>query len=485
MTAKDYYTEYAVRGGFFRVNYNYKDKYLLEVNGRYDGSSRFPKDSRFGFFPSVSAGWNIAQEGFMEGTSEWLGMLKLRGSYGMIGNQNIVEYAFIPSMTINNKYSGWLVDKNLVTAVTSLPSLVSSSFTWEKVGTANVGIDFSLFKNRLSGLFEWYQKDTKGMLAPGMQLPAVVGASAPYQNTADMRTRGWELNVNWRDQIGKWGYRVGFNLSDSKSEITKYDSNESKLLSSFYEGQQLGEIWGYVYDGFYTVDDFEDTQTWKLKDGVVAINGYNPRPGDVKFKNLRDDDQGENLIYSGDGTLENPGDRKIIGNSMPRYLYGINLGLSYEGFDLSVFLQGTGKRDAWLANTLTFPMYSDYKFIPLYEGLENYWKPVDAAAGDYTCANPNAEYPRIYGGYGNQGSNYRTSDRYLSDASYLRIKNVTLSYTFPKQWVKKMALSQLKAFISIENLATFSSLAKGIDPETLSWSYPAFRTISFGLNLSL
>lgn len=485
LSAKDYYTEYAVRGGFFRVNYNYKDKYLLEVNGRYDGSSRFPKDSRFGFFPSVSAGWNIAQESFMEGTKDWLGMLKIRGSYGMIGNQNIVEYAFIPSMSINNKYSGWLVDGNMVTAVTSLPSLVSSSFTWEKVGTTNVGIDFSLFNSRLSGLFEWYQKDTRGMLAPGMQLPAVVGALAPYQNTADMRTRGWEFNVNWRDQIGKVGYRIGFNISDSKSEITKYDSNESKLLSSYYEGQQLGEIWGYVYDGFYTVDDFEDTQTWKLKEGVVAINGYNPRPGDVKFKNLRDDEQGDNLIYSGNGTVDNPGDQKIIGNSLPRYLYGINLGVSYEGFDLSVFLQGTGKRDAWLANTLTFPMYSDYKFIPLYEGLENYWKPVDAAGGDYTCANPDAEFPRIYGSYGNMGSNYRTSDRYLSDASYLRIKNVTLSYSFPKQWIKKMALSQLKAFVSVENLATFSSLAKGIDPETLSWNYPAFRTVSFGLNLSL
>lgn len=485
LSAKDYYTEYAVRGGFFRVNYNYKDKYLLEVNGRYDGSSRFPKDSRFGFFPSVSAGWNIAQESFMEGTKDWLGMLKIRGSYGMIGNQNIVEYAFIPSMSINNKYSGWLVDGNMVTAVTSLPSLVSSSFTWEKVGTTNVGIDFSLFNSRLSGLFEWYQKDTKGMLAPGMQLPAVVGALAPYQNTADMRTRGWEFNVNWRDQIGKVGYRIGFNISDSKSEITKYDSNVSKLLSSYYEGQQLGEIWGYVYDGFYTVDDFEDTQTWKLKEGVVTINGYNPRPGDVKFKNLRDDAQGENLIYEGEGTLDNPGDRKVIGNSLPRYLYGINLGVSYEGFDLSVFLQGTGKRDAWLANTLTFPMYADYKFIPLYEGLENYWKPVDAAGGDYTCANPDAEFPRIYGSYGNMGSNYRTSDRYLSDASYLRIKNVTLSYSFPKQWIKKMALSQLKAFVSVENLATFSSLAKGIDPETLSWNYPAFRTVSFGLNLSL
>lgn len=482
---KDYYTEYAVRGGFFRVNYNYKDRYLLEVNGRYDGSSRFPKDSRFGFFPSVSAGWNIAQERFMESAQDWLGMLKLRGSYGMIGNQNIVEYAFIPSMSINNKYTGWLLDGNPVTAVTSIPSLVSSSFTWEKVATTNVGLDFSLFNSRLSGLFEWYQKDTKGMLAPGMQLPAVVGAAAPYQNTADMRTRGWELNLNWRDQIGKVGYRIGFNLSDSKSEITKYDSNESKLLSSYYEGQQLGEIWGYVYDGFYTVDDFESTQTWKLKEGVVAINGYNPRPGDVKFKNLRDDDQGENLIYSGDGTLENPGDRKVIGNSLPRYLYGINLGVSYEGFDLSIFMQGTGKRDAWLANTLTFPMYADFKFIPLYEGLENYWRPVDAAAGDYTCANPDAEFPRIYGSYGNQGSNYRTSDRYLSDASYFRIKNVTLSYSFPKSWIKKMSLSQLKAFVSVENLATFSSLAKGIDPETLSWNYPAFRTISFGLNLSL
>lgn len=485
LTAKDIYNEFAVRGGFFRVNYNYKDKYLFEANGRYDGSSKFPKDSRFGFFPSVSVGWNIAQEAFMEKTQDWLGMLKIRASYGMIGNQNIAAYAFVPSMTINNKYNGWLVDKNYVTAVTSLPSLVSSSFTWEKVGTTNVGVDFSLFNNRLSGLFEWYQKDTKGMLAPGMQLPAVVGADAPFQNTADMRTRGWEVSLNWRDRIGKFGYRVGFNLSDSQSEIVKYDNNESKLINTFYEGQKLGEIWGYVFDGFYTVDDFVDTKSWKLKDGVVAINGTNPRPGDVKFKNLRDDDQGENLIYAGEGTLANPGDRKIIGNSTPRYLYGITLGASYAGFDLNVFMQGTGKRDAWLANKMTIPMYSDYRFQPLLDGLENYWKPVDEANGDYTCANPNAEFPRIYGNYGNMNSNYRQSDRYLSDASYLRIKNVSLSYTFPKNLAQKMSLANLKAFVSIENLATFSSLAKGIDPETLSWNYPAFRTVSFGLNLTL
>ncbi len=484
LKATDTYNEYAVRGGFFRVNYNYKDKYLLEINGRYDGSSKFPKDSRFGFFPSVSAGWNITQEKFMENTQDWLSMLKLRASYGVIGNQNIAKYAFIPSMSLNNKYSGWLKDGNLVTAVTTLPALVSTDFTWEKVSTLNIGLDFSFFNNRLSGLFEWYQKDTKGMLAPGMQLPEVVGAAAPYQNTADMRTKGWEVNLNWRDQIGKVNYRVGFNLSDSKSEIVKYDSNESKLLSNYYEGQVLGEIWGYVFDGFYSVNDFVDTQTWKLKDGVVAINGYNPRPGDVKFKNLLDDQQGDNLIYSGDGTVENPGDRKIIGNYMPRYLYGINLGASYAGFDLSIFLQGTGKRDYWIENALTVPMGND-RFLPLYEGLENYWRPMDAANGNYECANPDAEYPRIYSSYGNAGSNWRNSDKYLSDASYLRIKNVSLSYTFPKAWVNKLSLSNLKAFVNVENLATFTSLPKGIDPETLSWSYPAFRTVSFGLNLSL
>lgn len=485
LTATDSYSQYAIRGGFFRVNYNYADRYLFEVNGRYDGSSKFPKKNRFGFFPSASIGWNIAQEQFMTSTRSWLDGLKLRASYGMIGNQNIAPYAFIPSMSLNNKYNGWLIDNNYVTAVTSLPALVSQTFTWEKVKTLDIGLDFTLFKNRLTGTFDWYQKNTTGMLAPGMQLPAVIGAAAPYQNTADMRTNGWELNMTWRDRIGEFGYSIGFNISDATSKITKYDSNESNLLSTFYTGQKLGEIWGYIADGFYTVDDFESTASWKLKEGITSINGYNPRPGDIKFKNLRDDDETTNVITGGNGTLENPGDRKIIGNSTPRYLYGVNLGAGYKGFDLSVFLQGTGKRDAWLANALTFPLYSDYKYVTLYEGLSDYWKPVDAANGDYTAVNPNAKYARIYDNYGNMGSNYRTSDKYLSDASYLRIKNVTLSYAFPKKWVSRIMLNSLKAFVSIENLATFSNLPKGIDPETLSWNYPSFRTVSFGLSLSL
>ncbi len=485
VTAADYYDEYTVRGGFFRLNYDYKSRYLAEVNGRYDGSSKFPRANRYGFFPSGSLGWQVAEESFMSSTRNWLDQLKLRASFGQIGNQNIPNYSYLPTMTLNNTYGGWLVNSNYVTAVTSLPALVRTNFTWEKVNTLNVGIDFTLFNNKLSGLFEWYQKDTKGMLAPGMQLPEVVGSSAPYQNTADMRTRGWDVSLNWRDRIGKVNYRVGFNLSDYSSTITKFSSNESKLINNFYEGMKLGEIWGYVYDGFYTVDDFENTTSWVLKEGVTKINGVNPRPGDVKFKNLRDDAMGDNLITPGDGTLANPGDRTIIGNALPRYLYGINLGGSYAGFDLNVVLQGTGKRDAWLANNIVFPLYSEYRFVAMYEGTQNYWTPVDEANGDFTNANPGAKYPRIYGDYGNMSSNYRQSDRYLSNASYFRIKNVTLSYNFPKQWLNKIMLKQLRAFASVENLATFSSLPKGIDPETLNWNYPAFRTFSFGINFTL
>ena len=483
--ATDSYSEYAIRGGFFRVNYNYHDKYLLEVNGRYDGSSKFPKDSRFGFFPSVSAGWQIAQEKFMESTRHWLDGMKLRASYGVIGNQNINPYTFTPPMSVNNKATSWIIDDTYVTSISSLPALVSQNFSWEKVGTINVGIDLNMFNNRLNGVFEWYQRNTNGMLAPVVQLPAVVGASAPYQNTADMRTRGWELSLNWRDQIGKVGYRLGFNLSDYKSEIIKYDDNATtKLLSSYYPGQTLGEIWGYVVDGYYTVDDFVDTSSWQLKEGVTSINGYNVRPGDVKFKNLRDDDSSTNVITSGDNTFDNPGDRKVIGNTTPRYQYGINLGLNYAGFDLNVILQGTGKRDYWISNVLTSPMNGD-NFVPLFEGLSDYWMPKDPDNGDWSAVNPDAKYPRLYGNRGNSGSNLRQSDKYLSDASYLRIKNITLSYKLPKNWVNRIFLNQMKAFVSIENVATFTSLPSGIDPERIEWNYPSFRTVSFGINITL
>ena len=319
------YSDYAIRGAFYRINYNYKDRYLFEANGRYDGSSKFPKDDRFGFFPSFSVGWNIARESWMEKALDYVSDLKLRASWGQIGNQNIGNYGYYSTMQPVGNSNYWLKDGEFITYI-STPGLVSNSFTWETVETLDIGFDASMFNSRLQVTFDWYQRTTRDMLIAGIQLPAVVGTSAPMRNAADMRTRGWEIAVNWRDQIGDWKYNVGFNLYDYKSKITKYSNNEDKLLSqNYYEGKTLGEIWGYVSDGFYTIDDFDGPGTWQLKDGVASLDGYNPRPGDEKFVNLNDD-RGTNEINSGLNTVDSPGDQKVIGNSTPRYNFGVNLG---------------------------------------------------------------------------------------------------------------------------------------------------------------
>lgn len=485
------YNEYTIRGGFFRLNYNYLNKYLLEVNGRYDGSSKFPKSNRFGFFPSVSAGWQIAEESFMESTRSWMDQLKLRASWGTIGNQAISPYQYSPSMVINSSDGVWLVDGQKVVTIQS-PGLVSSTFTWETVETTDIGLDLSLLNNRLTGTFDWYQRDTKGMITKAgvIELPSVVGTEAPAQNGADMRTNGWELALNWRDKIGNVGYSIGFNLYDHQSKITKY-SNETGLLSDFYEGAYLNNIWGYVSDGYYSIDDFEDIKSWKLKESVTSIQGYNVRPGDLKFKNLNDDNNSKNQIDAGNNTLENPGDRRIIGNSTARYQFGSNLGLDYKGIGLTVLLQGVGKRDVWLGGQSIFPFAgsasSDAVFQPIYYNQTNYWKPIsqDPKDPNYMIPeDPNPEYYRIYGQVQNVGSNTRTSDKFLQDASYLRVKNITLSYLFPKTITNSIGISNLKLFLGVENLATYTTLPKGIDPERLNWNYPFYRTVSFGANIT-
>lgn len=484
-TITNAFQEYTVRGVFYRLNYDYGGRYLLEANGRYDGSSKFPKSGRFGFFPSFSGGWNVAREAFMENI-EWISELKPRVSWGKIGNQAISPYQFTPTMS--STVVNWIVngDKPLTL---NTPSLVSDYFTWENVQTFDVGIDIGLFNNRLQGTFDWYRRDTKYMLAPGLELPALIGASAPLRNVADLRTKGWELSLQWRDRIGAWGYNVGFNLYDSRTVVTKYDNETFVLFNSsgnanYYEGYEVGQIWGYVTDGFYTVDDFEDTNTWKLKEGVTSINGTNVRPGDIKFKNLRDDENSTNRIDTGDGTLDNPGDRTIIGNSARRYQYGINLGASYKGFELNVFLQGVGKRDVWLSDARRWA-FANGQFGQIFDDQLDYWKPIDPENGNWEPVNPNAEYFRIYNQRENAGSNTRTQTKYLLNGSYMRIKNVTLTYTFPKPWMDKVYLNTLRAFVSCENLHTFTSLPKGYDPERLSWGYPFFRTVSFGINVTL
>lgn len=472
------FSEYKVRGLFYRINYDFAGKYLIETNGRYDGSSKFPSDSRFGFFPSVSAGWRVSEEAFMDWSDSFLSNLKLRGSWGNIGNQSVDPYQFVPAMSAANP--NWVVDTTKPTTLQP-PALVSNSFTWEKVSTLDFGFDLGLFDNRLNATFDWYRRDTKGMLAPGMELPGVLGADAPTQNTADLRSKGWEISVDWNDRIGDWSYYVGFNLYDSRTHITKYN-NESQLLGDRYyrEGMELGEIWGYDTDRFYTVDDFEegtlqaDLTGGTLKPGIPKVEGYNPNPGDVLYVDHNDD----GIINNGDNTALNSGDMRIIGNNTRRYQYGIRGGASWKGISLSFILQGVGKRDLWIMNELFYPQYDPYSTI--FNTQLDYWTP----------ERTDTYFPRLYTqAAGNSAANRMTQTHFLQNGAYLTIRNISLSYTFPKQWLNPWGVQNLQVFFSGENLFTFDHLPKGLDPERSAeyrgFNYPYLRQFSFGINLTL
>lgn len=477
--AKDEFRKYTVRGLFYRLNYSYDGKYLLETNARYDGSSKFPKDNRFGFFPSVSAGWRISEENFMDWSDSFMSNLKLRYSWGNIGNQSIDPYAYIPGM--DAEQAKWLINDLKVTTLKN-PKLVSSTFTWEKVTTSDIGVDVNLFNNRFGLVYDWYQRDTKGMLAPGMELPGVLGADAPLQNTADLRSKGWELTVNWQDKIGAVTYNIGFNLYDSKTKITNYN-NEVGLLGSdsdgksrYRTGMELGEIWGFVTDRLYTADDFD--ADGMLKEGIPRVEGVNPNPGDVLYADF----DGNGIINNGKNTEKEPGDQRIIGNNKRRYQYGINGGISWKDISFSFILQGVGKRDRWIMNELFYPHYDAWS--TMYDTQLDYW----------TQDNTNSYFPRLYEkAAGNTSANTKTQTRFLQDASYLNIRNITLSYVIPQAWTRKYGVKRLSVFFSGENLYTFDHLPKGIGPETSvtddlgqrGFTYPYMRQFSFGLNLTL
>ncbi len=475
----DDYNEYALRGGFFRVNYNYAQKYFIEFNGRYDLSSKFPTDYRAGFFPSVSAAWNLAKESFMESTKRTISLLKLRGSYGSLGNQNIENYGFLPTFPVVD--GNWIYNGLVPQTIGGLP-MVRANYTWEEVNTVNGGIDFGFLNNKLSGSFDIYRRNTLGMLGPAEELPAVAGATAPKQNAADLKTNGWEFSLKWKDNIGEVKYSLGLNLYDSRTYITRYkndtglffDRNEAQLAKRYRVGMEIGEIWGYVTDGFYTASDFDTNGA--LNSDVVSINGVTSHEGDIKYKNLMDDETSENRIDTGDNTIDNPGDRKIIGNSRPRYQYGVNGSVDWRNFGLSFILQGVGKRDAWIGGNIIFPMASQFGTVYA-DQVGKVWTPEN---------KENAYYGRIYeNGGSSQGANQRISDKFLSNAAYLRVKNITLSYKLPKSFLNRIHLNNVKVFFSGENLFTFDHLPEGIDPENLGWTYPQYRTISFGLNLNL
>lgn len=460
-------THWSVNGFFARINYDYKGKYLLELNGRYDGSSKFPHGDRYAFFPSASVAWRVSEEKFWEPIRGWFDNFKLRASYGSLGNQALDEsrygnFPYLATYGINTKY-GALLNGTRPVAV-SVPGLVSASFTWETVNQIDFGFDASFFGGRLNTSFDWYRRNTKDMLTAGQALPAVLGTSVPQENAADMKTVGWEVSLEWNDRLSNgFGYHIKGVLSDYQASITKF-SNPTKLLGthSHYVGEKLNEIWGYVSNGLFQSD--EDA---KAADQSY-LSGGSWGAGDVKYEDLNNDGK----IDIGKNTLDDSGDRKIIGNSTPRYSYGITAGFDYKGFDFEMFWQGIGKRDYWLGGS-QFWGFTDEWCTPLTSSLD-YW----------TEDNRDAYFPRLHH-YGVNGGNHQVSTRYLQNAAYLRLKNVVLGYTIPRSITEKVKISRLRVFVQGENLLTFTPLIDSYDPETLNnMTYPINKKISVGLNLT-
>ena len=458
-------THWSVNGFFARINYDYKGKYLLELNGRYDGSSKFPHGDRYAFFPSASVAWRVSEEKFWEPIRGWFDNFKLRASYGSLGNQALDEsrygnFPYLATYGINTKY-GALLNGTRPVAV-SVPGLVSASFTWETVNQIDFGFDASFFGGRLNTSFDWYRRNTKDMLTEGQALPAVLGTSVPQENAADMKTVGWEVSLEWNDRLSNgFGYHIKGVLSDYQASITKF-SNPTKLLGTHYVGEKLNEIWGYVSNGLFQSD--EDA---KAADQSY-LSGGSWGAGDVKYEDLNNDGK----IDIGKNTLDDSGDRKIIGNSTPRYSYGITAGFDYKGFDFEMFWQGIGKRDYWLGGS-QFWGFTDEWCTPLTSSLD-YW----------TEDNRDAYFPRLHH-YGVNGGNHQVSTRYLQNAAYLRLKNVVLGYTIPRSITEKVKISRLRVFVQGENLLTFTPLIDSYDPETLNnMTYPINKKISVGLNLT-
>ncbi|TCR05558.1 TonB-dependent receptor [Sphingobacterium sp. JUb21] len=460
--------DWALLGQFFRVNYIYDNRYLIEINGRHDGSSRFAADKRYVFSPSASIAWRLSNEEYLSFLKPTFNDLKIRASYGTLPNQSIdlnsnptngSLYPYIATMPYGTtNYIFGDANQSYITA----PGLVSTLFTWEKVTSKNIGLDFALLDNKLSGSFDLYRRDTRDMLVGGQPLPAILGVGAPNRNAADLKTTGWEFEVKYNNKIDDFNYFVSFNMSDNKAKITKYDLNPTGELTSHYVGKQIDEIWGYTSNGLYQSDA-------EANDGLNKERLFSGTwlGGDVRFEDLN----GDKKIDNGSNTLSNSGDMRIIGNQTARYSYGMRFGADYKNFDLSVFLQGVGRRDAVVGGTYFYAFGGGEWDVPTKNQMD-FWTP----------ENQDAYFPRLrFGGNGNTV----TSTRYLQDASYMRIKNITIGYSVPSLILKRAKIEKIRLFFSGENLFTFTKMFDNFDPEQLDrTAYPLSKNISFGAQIT-
>lgn len=468
-TLTDSRYSWATRSGFYRINYSFDGRYIVEANGRYDGTSRFQKDHRFGFFPSFSGAWVISNEHFFEPIKDVMNTAKIRASYGWLGNQNVGYYEYIKDMTFYE--CNYLLNGRKPIGVGS-PELISNDLTWEKVNTINLGLDLAFFSNRLTASADIYRRNTKDMLTPGRTLPGVLGIASPRQNAADLKTQGWEISLGWQDHFTlaskPFRYSVKFNLSDSWAEITKFN-NETGTLDDYYKGCRIGDIWGLTTEGFFESE--EDIKNHANQWEVTAYPGDRPlAPGDLKYKDLNKD----GYINKGKWTVDDHGDYSVIGNTSARYCYGADLNAEWNGFDLRIILQGVGKKD-WYPNVFNFFGIYRAPWSNVYTNNLDHW----------TKDNPDGYFPRLKSYTAEVAGDMSIAQtRYLQNAAYMRIKNVTLGYTIPQSLTRKWHLDQVRFYFSGDNIAEFTKLSKNVDPEGLELTHPMQRVFSIGLNLN-
>ncbi|MDO5607465.1 MAG: TonB-dependent receptor [Capnocytophaga sp.] len=476
-----YLQNWATAGVFGRLNYSFADKYMIEANLRYDGSSRFLRNQRWTWLPSFSVGWNVANEAFFEPLAQYVNTLKPRFSWGTLGNQNTSSlYPFYLTQGVSANGGSWLVGGSRPT-IAYAPGVISDFLTWEKVYNTNYGVDVGAFNSRLQLSFDYFVRTTEDMVGPAAEVGAAYGIGLPPTNNAKLRNKGWELQIDWNDQIGDFKYSLGFNLSDNRVRVLSYP-NPSNSLGTYYNGQELGEIWGYTTQGIAKTD--QEMTDWLAHTSQQRLSGV-WQAGDIMYV----DTNGDGEISSGANTLDDPGDRSIIGNSNPRFRFGFNLGAAYKGFDLGIFLQGVMKRDYWLGGSYFWGTSSGGMWQATgFEEHLDYFRPEGTTS--VFGANVDAYYPRPYMG-GRAAKNEQVQTRYLQNAAYLRVKNIQLGYSLPQEVLAKVGIDKLRVYVSGENLMTFSKVAKMYDPEVLDGgfgsgkSYPLSQTISFGVNLSL
>ena len=496
---------YGLIGIFGRINYTLLRRYIFEFSSRYDGSSKFPTNQKWGFFPSGSFGWRVSEEPWMKWSRDVVDNFKLRGNYGALGNANISAYQYLETIGIGK--SGVLFNGSKV-PVAGTPTNVPDGLTWEKVYTWDVGMDLDLLNSRLSFSGDFYVRDTKDLYITGTELPAIYGASAPKGNYGALRTRGWELTVSWRDQFDLGGkpfsYSAKASLWDSRTWVAAYNNISGDILG-YYEGKELGEIWGFRTDGYFLSN--AEANNWAKDTYHKNGDNFQAYAGDLKFIDVN----GDGEIGVGKGTLEDHGDLERIGNVTPRYQFGLNLDFRWNNIGLSLFFQGLGKRDWYPACESGFfwGMYNrPYTYLMNDQTGDNYVH-IDYSTDNWVVTNADKKpyWTRRVGYSANRNVGPLTweNDYYLQNAAYFRLKNLTIDYSLPKHIIEKAKIENVKIYLAMENLLTWSPIqkyTKMFDPEVIDsgdsdfstsrglngqgdgFSYPMLRSFTFGVNLT-